>query len=235
MHPWINQALMRLQGRCGETSQLSIRYGVNTGDYLIQPMLRSPDVALITGQPHYTEALKGRRFQIASPSFFQVNTHQAEQMVDLLKEGLSLSISELLVDTYAGVGTFAFLLAEHVQRVVAIEDSASAIEDARGNAGDTQNVRFVLGRTEMMLSILSETPDALILDPPRKGCHPQAIETLKQLKPRKVAYVSCEPATLGRDLKLLCDDTFDILSVQPVDMFPQTHHVECVAFLALRG
>lgn len=231
MHPWINEALAELQGRCGETTQLSVRYGVNTGEYLVQPRLKNPEVRLVTGQKHYAESLLGRRFRIASPSFFQVNTRQAERVTGLLKEVLDLKGDELLVDAYAGVGTFAVLLASHVKRVVGIEDSPAAVEDAEANAVGVDGVSFVLGKTEEALSQLEERPDAVILDPPRKGCHPAALEALKAIRPARVAYVSCDPSTLARDLKSLCSDGFKLVRVQPVDMFPQTHHVECVALL----
>lgn len=231
MHPRINEVLAKLQGRCGETTQLSIRYGVNTDDYLIQPALKNPEVPLPTGQKRYTEALKGHRFHIASPSFFQVNTCQAEVVVDLIREGLQLAGTEFLMDAYTGVGTFAVLLAPHVKRVVAVEDSAAAVEDAQSNAVDMENVQFILGKAEELLLDLEQRPDVVILDPPRKGCHPAALDALKRIKPTRLVYVSCDPTTLARDLERLCADTFHLVSVQPVDMFPQTHHVECVAFL----
>lgn len=231
MHPWINEAVAQLQGRCGETTQLSIRYGVNTGEYLIQPSLKNPDIRLETGQKHYAESLLGRRFRIASPSFFQVNTLQAERVAGLLKEMLDLEGSELLVDAYAGVGTFAVLLASHVGRVVGIEDSPAAVEDAEVNAAEVNNASFVLGKTEEVLLRFEERPDVVILDPPRKGCHPATLEALKSVRPARVAYVSCDPFTLARDLKSLCSNGFELVTVQPVDMFPQTHHVECVTLL----
>ena len=111
MHPWINQAVEQLQRRSRETSQLSLRYGVNTGDFLLQPTFKSEEVLLPSGQKHYRESLRGREFRIAASSFFQVNTRQAERMVELVEEGLQLSGRELLVDACAGVGTFAILLA----------------------------------------------------------------------------------------------------------------------------
>lgn len=231
MHRRINEMLASLQGKCDETTQLSIRFGVNTDDYLVQPTLKNTGIPFPTGQTHYEEALNGRRFRVASPSFFQVNTRQAERIVGLVKEGLGLDGSEFLIDAYAGVGTFAVLLAQHVERVTAIEDSAAAVEDAEANSQGIPNVQFVVGKTEEVLSSLDERPDVVIVDPPRKGCHPAALDALKKIAPSKLAYVSCDPTTLARDLNSLCAETFQLVSVQPVDMFPQTHHVECVAFL----
>ena len=237
MHPWINSALEQLQTRCAETSQLSIRYGINTGDFLIQPTLKSQEVPLASGQKHYREALDGIEFRIAASSFFQVNTRQAERMVELVKEGLQLSGSELVVDAYAGVGTFAILLAPYAGGVIAIEESASAVRDAQENfvQADLENagtVQFLQGKTEEALGKIEERPDGVVLDPPRAGCHRDTLEALVRLAPRRVVYVSCDPDTLARDLKILCQGPFRLEEVQPVDMFPQTHHVECIATLS---
>lgn len=234
MDEGINRLLAQLQGRCAETTQLSIRYGVNTGSWLVQPTLRSPDVPIPTGQQHYEEALLGRRFRVHSASFFQVNTVQAERLVEVVRDRLGLSGRESLVDAYTGVGTFAVLLAPWAKRVVAIEESAAAVEDARANALGLDNVEFVQGKTEEVLSSLGFRPDALVLDPPRTGCHPSALEAINALAPRRVVYVSCDPVTLARDLAVLARGPFRVEEVQPVDMFPQTHHIECVATLTAR-
>ena len=234
MHTGINNILSHLQTLCGETTQLSIRYGVNTGDFLIQPSLHSPDVALPTGQKHYSESLRDKCFRIASPSFFQVNLEQLDLLVDLVREGLALSGSELIVDAYAGVGTFAVLLAPYAGKVIAIEESPAAVTDGRANAKSVEAVEFVQGKTEEVLSQLIESPHGVILDPPRKGCHHATLEALNNLGPERVVYVSCDPGSLARDLKVLCNGAFCLESVQPVDMFPQTHHVESVATLRRR-
>ena len=232
MHPRINQSLGQLVGVCKETSQLSVRWGVNTGDFLIQPAMKSPEVPLPSGQKHYRESLEGREFRIAASSFFQVNTHQAERLVDLVREGLQLSGDDVMVDAYAGVGVFAILLAPHAREVVAIEDSASAVEDAKFNAAGVDGVRFLQGKTEDVLAQLEVRPQGVILDPPRAGCQSAALEALMRLEPRRVVYVSCDPETLARDLSILCRGPFHLERVQPVDMFPQTHHIECVATLS---
>ncbi len=232
MHPWINDALARLQERCAETTQLSVRYGVNTGEYLVQPRLVGPGIDIESGQKHYTEAMHGRRFRVASPSFFQVNTPTAEAMVELVGEQLQLRPADLLVDAYAGVGVFARLLAERCARVIAIEESSAAVKDARVNAEDSPTVEFRLGKTEDVLSTLEEAPDALILDPPRAGCDRRALDAVLRLGPRRVAYVSCEPEALARDLAVLAAGGYRIEMVQPVDLFPHTHHIEAIAVLS---
>ena len=235
MHPWINDALGKLQERSAETTQLSVRYGVNTGEYLVQPRLAGPGIALESGQKHYTEAMHGQRFRVASPSFFQVNTPTAEAMVELVGEQLRLQPTDVLVDAYAGVGVFARLLAGRCRRVIAIEESSAAVKDARVNAQDSANVEFRLGKTEDVLPNLEETPDALVLDPPRAGCDRRALDAVLRLGPRRVAYVSCEPDALARDLAVLVEGGYRVEMVQPVDLFPHTHHIEALAVLSRSG
>ncbi len=231
MHPWINEALRELQGKAGETTQLSVRYGVNTGDWLIQPTMYNPDIPLPTGQAYYWEQMLDRRLRIASPSFAQVNTPQAERLATLVAERLQLSGNEMLVDAYAGVGTFAVLLADSAHHVIAIEESSAAVKDAAVNTVDIDNLEFIGSKTEDYLDSLTEPPDAVILDPPRVGCHPATLDALIRRKPIRTVYVSCDPDTLARDLAYLVQGDFVIESVEPMDMFPQTYHTECVATL----
>jgi 23S rRNA (uracil1939-C5)-methyltransferase len=235
MHGGINQLLSQLQDKCDETTQLSIRAGAETGDYLVQPTLKNPQVPIATGQKHYLDSVEGRSFRVASPSFFQVNIEQAAQLAQTVRHTLALQEDETLVDAYAGVGTFAALLSPYVRRVIAIEESSAAVEDARENCQGLDNVEFVLGKTEEVMGHLDPPPDVVVLDPPRAGCRPQALESLIRLGPRRIAYVSCDPETLARDLKALCDGPYRLEQVQPVDMFPQTHHVECIASLSHTG
>ena len=235
MQPWINEALEQLQGRCAETTQLSIRYGTNTGDFLIQPTLKSQEVPLPTGQTHYLESLGGRNFRIASPSFFQVNIRQAARMVDLVRDGLQLTGQELLIDAYAGVGTFAISLAPYASKIIAIEESASAVQDAVINAKGLDSIQFLQGKTEEVLSKIEDKPHGVVLDPPRAGCQRAALDAVVRLAPKRVVYVSCDPGTLARDLKVLCQGPLRLEHVQPLDMFPQTHHVECIATLSYSG
>ena len=235
MDDGINDALGQLQGRCAETTQLSVRYGVNTSDTLVQPALRTQAVPLPSGQKYYWDSVGGRKFRISASSFFQVNIAQTERMVELVKAGLQLSGTDLLVDAYAGVGVFAILLAPYARRVIAIEESSSAVQDALASAEGVDGIQFLLGKTELVLAQIEETPQGVILDPPRAGCHIKALEALVQLAPSRVVYVSCDPDTLARDLKILCQGPFRLEQVQPIDMFPQTHHVECIATLSYRN
>ena len=231
----INGILGKLQDRSGATSQLSIRYGINGGDWLIQPRLSINDVGLETGQTHYTERLLERNFRIASPSFFQVNTVQAERLIGLVERRLRLSGRETVVDAYAGVGTFAVLLAEHAERMIVVEESDAAVEDARVNTAGIDNVEIVLGKVEDVIDELDILPDAVVLDPPRAGCQPQVLEAVARWKPGRVCYVSCDPSSLARDLDIMVGSGFAVESIEPVDMFPQTYHVECVATLRPAG
>ena len=235
MDPWINGTLRALQGRCRETTGLSIRYGVNTSEWLVQPALTNPDVPLATGQAHYRERILGSPFRIASSSFFQVNTKQTERLALLVRDRLQLTGDETLVDAYAGVGTFSVLLAPFVRKVIAIEESESAVKDAAINTLGLENLEFIQGRTEDVLATLGSAPDAVVLDPSRVGCGPAALEAVVQMAPKRLVYVSCDPETLARDLQVLVNGGLSAQSVEPIDMFPQTHHVECVATLGPGG
>ena len=227
----INKTVSLLQNKDSETTSMSVRLGVNTDNILIQPKLTNSNIVIDTGQKFYTEKFYGKEFRIASPSFFQVNIAQAEKMVEIIKSSLNLSGSETLVDAYSGVGTFAISLASSVGKVIAIEESASAINDAEFAIGDIDNIEFILGKTENMLSSISDDIDILILDPSRKGCHPDTIEVVLVKSPKKIVYVSCDPVTLARDLNMLLSEGYSITYVQPLDMFPQTYHVEVIVIM----
>ncbi len=235
MRPAINAILQKLQDRCQETTQLSIRAGAPEtpapGEYLVQPPLHNPAIPIPTGQKRYIETIDQTPFFVSSPSFFQVNVAQAAQAAQVIREHLSLTPNDILLDAYTGVGTFAILLAPYVSKVIAIEESAAAVADAQENAAHAPNIQFIVGRTETALTQLPIPPDAVILDPPRSGCQPQALEKLTQLSPPRLAYVSCDPETLARDLKILCNANYTLTRIIPIDMFPQTHHIESVAIL----
>lgn len=231
MHPTINEVLATLQGRCFVKHQLVVRYGFNTGQLLVNPEVSLEDLPFETGQTFHEEALLRQRFRITGPSFFQTNTRTAERIAQLVMERLELTGGEVVVDAYCGVGTFGILMARQVRRVIGIEESASALRDARYNARDLDNVEFVRGKTEDLLPELSGPVDAVILDPSRKGCRKRVMDALLRLRPARIVYVSCEPATLARDLRWLTAGGYHLVEVQPIDQFPQTYHIECVATL----
>ena len=235
--PWIRDTMQQLQGRVPGLRQVAMRLGHHTGDTLIQPPLTDyPELAVIpSGQRDYEEALLDARFRVSAASFFQVNTEQAENLIRLAAAGLELGPEDILLDAYAGVGTFAKTLAGRVQKVLAIEISASSVRDGRANTADIANVAWIEGAVERLLPELAERPTAVVLDPSRQGCEPPALQALLDARVPRIAYVSCEPATLARDLRILVDGGYQLAHVQPVDMFPHTYHIECVASLQWTG
>ncbi len=230
--PWVNELLPKLQGHGAGLHQIQVRYSAETGTHLIQPEI--PGVAFETGQKAYVEELGGRRFDVSASAFFQVNHAQAEQMVRLVGEALP-ERGDLLVDGFAGVGTFAVLFADRFERVLAIEESNSAARDSERNLAQAPNVEMLIGKVEDVLPQLEERPDAIVLDPPRPGCAPAVTRAILEFQPATVVYVSCNPATLARDLRLLVDGGYELDWVTPLDMFPQTGHIECVSKLTFAG
>ena len=231
MNSQINAVIADLQGKCEETTNLTVRNGVNTSEYLIQPTLQLADTSLMSGQAYYKERLLNRIFRVSSPSFFQVNTTQTEAMIRKVLEALELCEDQTVIDAYAGVGTFSVLLAESVGKVIAIEESEAAVKDAAINTLGIDNIEFRLGKTEEVIYSLETGPDAVVLDPSRIGCHPVVLEALIKVRPARIVYVSCDPESLARDIAILVKGTYRVNNVEPIDMFPQTHHVECIATL----
>jgi 23S rRNA (uracil1939-C5)-methyltransferase len=231
----VNDTIALVQDKMDGQTQMSIRVGVNTDSMLVQPRMDISGLSLVTGEQHYEEEVRGSRFRVAASSFFQVNTGQLSRAVDEVRELLELDGSEVMIDAYCGVGVFAVLMSPYVQRVVGIEESASAIEDAELNMNGVTNVEFVEGKTEHVLAEWDQDVDVLLLDPPRVGCHPDVLDSVKKLKPKKVLMVSCEPAAMARDLDLLCEGgMYRLETLRPVDMFPQTRHVETISMLTLQ-
>ena len=228
----INGVLERMQGRLDGMSQVTVRSGGDTGSMLIQPAFKPRWPDLKTGQSHYEETVASTNFRVASSSFFQVNTAQLANTVDLMTRSLGLSGNETVVDAYCGVGTFTVLLAPVSGMVTGIEESASAVADARINAAGLDNVEFIEEKTENALRNLNDPVDVLVLDPPRRGCAPEAIAAAIDLAPARIAMVSCEPDNMARDLAALCESAYTLDDVYPIDMFPQTRHVEALAILS---
>ena len=188
----------------------------------------------ILGRPYLNELFAGIKLQLRGDTFFQINTEVAEALLQAIIAKLDLQGNELLMDAYCGLGTFTLPLARRVKKAMGIEVQPAAVEQAKLNReiNGIANVSFQAGKVETLLPQLGAGCDIVILDPPRKGCDPSVISALLQLQPQRLVYVSCQPATLARDLKLLCHrGSYKLISVQPADFFPQTPHVECAAFL----
>lgn len=188
----------------------------------------------IAGVPYLLEKFAGLEFQVRPDTFFQVYTESAEALLQVIVQQLNLQGDEVLVDAYCGIGTLTLPLARAVRQVIGLEVQPQAVEQAQRNAqlNRITNVWFQVGPVERLLPQLGMAPDIVLLDPPRKGCDRAVIETLLKSLPRRIVYVSCKPATLARDLKLLCQTgKYHLTKVQPADFFPQTSHLECAAFL----
>lgn len=199
-------------------------------DEPISIAFRSDDVTVpILGKEFLTEKVGEQVFRISPDAFFQVNTAMAGTLVELVLDYLAPRADETVLDGYSGVGLFGLALAPHVARVVEVEENPYAVEDAQYNVRDRQNMEFHIGRVEEVLPKLHATLNLAVIDPPRAGMERAALDALAARKPRAIAYVSCDTATLARDAARLIEQGYRLVKVQPVDLFPQTHHIECVA------
>ena len=191
---------------------------------------------LLLGRDHIREALGGLTFQVSANSFFQTNTVQAERLFALVETACELGGGETVMDLYSGTGAISLLLARRCRRVYGIEVSAAAIADAVRNAGANgiENCTFLSGEVRHVLPALMQEgvrADVVVADPPRAGFHPKALGAVATLAPERIVYVSCNPATLARDVGELARHGYRLEWIQPVDMFPQTPHIEAVARL----
>ncbi|MBT2763388.1 23S rRNA (uracil(1939)-C(5))-methyltransferase RlmD [Paenibacillus sp. ISL-20] len=180
------------------------------------------------------------KFAISARSFYQVNPAQTEVLYGKTVEYAGLTGEETVIDAYCGIGTISLFLAQHAKKVYGVEIVKEAIEDARANAelNGMKYVDFEVGASEDVIPRWKEQgieADVIVVDPPRKGCDPRLLETILEMKPERVVYVSCNPSTLARDLRVLEDGGYRTVEVTPVDMFPHTVHVESVALLVWVG
>ena len=197
------------------------------------------EVVLFNGREYIEEEMEGLRFRIGPKSFYQTNSQQAYTLYKVAREFAGLDGSQVVYDLYTGTGTIANFVARQAKKVVGIEYVPEAIEDAKVNSAvnGIDNTIFFAGDMKDMLTpdfvAQHGQPDVVITDPPRAGMHPDVIQTLLQVAPERIVYVSCNPATQARDLQLM-DAQYKVAEVQPVDMFPHTHHVENVVLLEKR-
>jgi len=231
MNNKINKYINNLENLVGETSQLSIRASENTNSFLIQPKFKNSDIKIETGQKYYVEQISGYKFQISSPSFFQVNSNQIENMKNTILSLIKDNRKDLLVDAYSGVGTFGILLSEYFEKVIGIEQSSSAAIDAKINIKNIANYKILTGNSEDIIKEIKSKIDVVILDPSRKGCDEKLLNNLISHPVDNIIYISCDPKTLARDLKILNEKKYKIHSITPVDLFPNTHHVESITLL----
>jgi len=198
------------------------------------------ETILLWGKPTIKDTLGKLSFHISPRSFFQVNTAQAAVLYVQALQYADLHGTETVIDAYCGTGTITLFLAQRARNVYGIEIVRPAILDARKNACDNgiKNAEFIVGdATAVMPSLYRQgvRPDVVVVDPPRAGCTPTVLKTFANMKPRRIVYVSCNPATLARDLAIMKDLGYEAQEIQPVDLFPQTSHVECVAWMTQTG
>lgn len=197
-----------------------------------------PTTKTLYGEDVIYDTIGGVKFAISARSFYQVNPVQTEVLYNKALQYAGLTGEETVIDAYCGIGTISLFLAQKAKQVYGVEIVPQAIEDARQNAdlNGITNAYFEAGKAEEVIPNWYKQgikPDVIVVDPPRKGCDEALLTTILKMKPKKVVYVSCNPGTLARDLRILEDGGYRTREVQPVDMFPQTVHVEAVAVLEL--
>ncbi|ALB29467.1 23S rRNA (uracil(1939)-C(5))-methyltransferase RlmD [Companilactobacillus heilongjiangensis] len=195
-------------------------------------------MTLLGGKKYIDDEILGHKYRISPKSFYQVNPVQTQNLYKLAIDKAELTGKENVVDAYSGIGTIGLSLANKAKHVTGIEIIEDAVKDADQNAklNNITNADFIVGKTEDVLNDWAKNEvsvDVLMVDPPRKGLANSLIDSLKNIKPKRIVYISCNPATLARDLELL-SDTYEIGDVTPVDMFPMTNHIECVTKLTLK-
>ncbi len=219
--------------------------GTGSREINFAKMLNYKEVASIysveagVAQLHYgdqtlPEKIFNLKYQVSPLAFFQVNHQQTEKMMEIIKDYAQLGPNDTVLDAYCGTGSIALNLAGSVRKVVGVESFKAAIRDAKRNAFKNKitNCKFIKGVCEQIIPGLDEQFDVVILDPPRTGCKRELIEALIKMAPQRLVYVSCNPATLARDLALFVKTGYKVGEVQPIDMFPQTSHCEVCCLLS---
>jgi len=237
-------------GNLDGVSRFVMRTGTNTGESLVivdgeipghaaewETQIAIQDgkqVTPVVGSARITEDVDGTKFRITGNAFFQNNSHGAAALVRLVHAALEPQPEDSLLDAYAGVGLFGAGLADSISRVIAVESNKVAASDLSHNLKATGiDHRVIRGKMETVAAHLDEYPDLAVADPPRTGLGERGIAAVTAAAPRRLAYVSCDPASLARDAALLAAEGYQLLEVTPVDMFPQTYHIEAVATFVL--
>ncbi len=237
--------LVCTSGRLPNTDDLVSRLRGVAGVHTVVVNINRKDTNVVLGDDEFPlfgdgtieDRLCGLTFSLSPRSFYQVNRTQAEVLYGLAADAAALTGEETLLDLYCGTGTIGLSMASQAKRLIGVEVVPAAVEDARRNAerNGVQSARFLCadaGEAARKLRDEGVRPDVVVIDPPRKGCTPDVIQTIVEMAPARVVYVSCDPATLARDLKLLSESGYTTEKVTPVDMFPRTAHVETVALLS---
>jgi 23S rRNA (uracil1939-C5)-methyltransferase len=250
MHPLLDEMFRALAFEGKDFAGVALRAGINTGqkmlilegqtdeppeisvDEPVSIVYQTPrgEIIPLVGKDALHEELRGRLFRVSPQSFFQVNTTMAEILLDLVERYLAPRASDTLLDAFGGVGTFGLSFASRVARVIEIEEAKAAVNDAQANAVELSNVEFHRGKVEEVLPKLKTKIDLVVADPPRAGIASIALDAIIAQAPRTIAYVSCDPATLARDARRLVDGGYRLHEVQPIDLFPQTYHIESVSW-----
>lgn len=231
----INNLLNNLHNKFPEIS--SLMYVVNKK---LNDSISDQEIILFKGNDFIIEKMSELKFKIGPKSFYQTNSNQAYNLYKIAMEFANISTNDVVYDLYTGTGTIANFVAHKAKKVIGLEYIPEAIEDAKINSkiNNITNTEFYSGDIKDLLSFnfINEhgKPDVIILDPPRAGLHKNVINSILFAKPKRIVYVSCNPATQTRDINLL-DDKYRVAKVQPVDMFPHTHHVENVVLLELKN
>lgn len=230
--PKAEKLIERLQPIKGMTS---ISLNVNTKR---NNVILGEEIQVLWGQAYISDYIGNIKFEISPLSFYQVNPVQTEKLYATALEYAELTGKETVWDLYCGIGTISLFLAQKAKQVYGVEIVPPAIEDAKRNAriNQIENAEFYVGKAEEVLPEKYEKEgilaDVIVVDPPRKGCEPVVLETMLQMKPERIVYVSCDSATLARDLKILCQDDYQVEKVAVCDMFGNTVHVETVCLLS---
>ena len=212
----------------------SITYSVNRENTNV---IMGKEIGVLWGQGYITDYIGDVKYQISPLSFFQVNPVQTEKLYGLALEYADLTGDETVWDLYCGIGTISLFLAQKVKKVYGVEIVSQAIDDARNNAkiNRIENAEFFVGKAEEVLPEQYEQnrvyADVIVVDPPRKGCDETLLQTMVEMSPKRIVYVSCDSATLARDLKYLCENGYELTKAKPIDQFPMTVHVETVCCL----
>jgi 23S rRNA (uracil1939-C5)-methyltransferase len=229
--PGIEELVRQLRSAMPELT--SIQQNINPAQTNV---ILGRETRVLWGQPVIHDRIGRFSFQISAESFFQVNAIQTQILYEQAVQRAGLTGTETVFDLYSGTGTISLFLAERAAQVYGIEYSQAAVADAERNAvdNDIHNVTFIAGDVaEKIIELKGKGvhPDVIVLDPPRAGCEGVLLRTASEMGPSRIVYVSCNPATLARDLAILDELGYATREVQPVDMFPQTYHVECVVLL----